>query len=200
MRTSPWRRNTRISQPLALAAILVAIALVAIVATVLQQAGPPLLGRAEVVDGDTLRMVGVRIRLLGLDAPELAQTCTDGNGADWPCGARAKAFVETLVRGADLDCRPRGRDRYGRTLARCSTDKPGHPDLGHADRRRRLGHQPMPDYLGEEASARIAGQGIWAGTFVAPADWRREPRRGASPAPGTGSASWFHQSCCATPF
>jgi endonuclease YncB( thermonuclease family) len=187
MRTSPWRRNAPISQPLALAAILVAIALVAIVATLVQQAGPPLLGRAEVVDGDTLRMGAVRIRLLGLDAPELAQTCTDGNGADWPCGAKAKAFVETLVRGADLDCRPSGRDRYGRTLARCST---AGGDLGHAIVAAGWAIS-LPAYASEEAAARAAGQGIWAGTFVAPADWRRSHGEGV-PGAWDWIRSWFH--------
>ena len=34
-------------------------------------------------------MAGRRVRLWGLDAPELAQTCTDARGASYPCGACA---------------------------------------------------------------------------------------------------------------
>ena len=34
-------------------------------------------GEAEVTDGDSLRIAGQRVRLHGIDAPELHQTCKD---------------------------------------------------------------------------------------------------------------------------
>src|ERR1700730_15860074 len=37
----------------------------------------PLVGAALVVDGDSLEISGARIRLTGIDAPEMRQTCTD---------------------------------------------------------------------------------------------------------------------------
>ncbi|MFB2605822.1 thermonuclease family protein, partial [Rhizobium phaseoli] len=37
-----------------------------------------LLGRASVVDGDTIEIGGRRIRLNGVDAPESWQVCQDG--------------------------------------------------------------------------------------------------------------------------
>lgn len=42
-------------------------------------------GRFFVIDGDTLAKGGERFRLLGIDAPELSQTCVRG-GESWPCG------------------------------------------------------------------------------------------------------------------
>jgi endonuclease YncB( thermonuclease family) len=39
-----------------------------------------LMGRASVVDGDTLEIQGVRIRLWGIDAVESSQTCLDAGG------------------------------------------------------------------------------------------------------------------------
>ncbi|WP_448377774.1 thermonuclease family protein, partial [Fervidobacterium sp.] len=48
-----------------------------------------LVGRASVVDGDTLEVRGERVRLWGLDAPESAQTCLDEAERPWPCGRRA---------------------------------------------------------------------------------------------------------------
>jgi endonuclease YncB( thermonuclease family) len=45
-----------------------------------------LMGRASVVDGDTLEIQGVRVRLWGIDAVESSQTCLDSAGKPWPCG------------------------------------------------------------------------------------------------------------------
>jgi len=43
-----------------------------------------LVGRASVVDGDTLEIRGERVRLWGIDAVESAQTCLDEAGKPWP--------------------------------------------------------------------------------------------------------------------
>ncbi|MDN8756685.1 hypothetical protein Q0L86_14175, partial [Staphylococcus aureus] len=51
--------------------------------------GQGLVGRASVVDGDTLEVHGQRIRLWGIDTVESSQTCLDSRGKPWPCGRRA---------------------------------------------------------------------------------------------------------------
>jgi len=51
-------------------------------------------GIARVIDGDSLRVSGVEIRLLGIDAPESGQSCMRG-GASWPCGAAPPVNLET---------------------------------------------------------------------------------------------------------
>jgi endonuclease YncB( thermonuclease family) len=45
-------------------------------------------GQASIVDGDTLEIRGVRIRLFGIDAPESAQTCHDDDGKLYRCGIK----------------------------------------------------------------------------------------------------------------
>ena len=53
-------------------------------------AGPALTGEiagtATVVDGDTVKIRGIRIRLHGIDAPESKQQCRRANGERWRCG------------------------------------------------------------------------------------------------------------------
>ena len=51
-------------------------------------------GAVRVVDGDTLDLTAgtttTRVRLFGIDAPEGGQSCRDGRGRSWPCGASAR--------------------------------------------------------------------------------------------------------------
>ena len=67
-----------------------------------------------VVDGDTLKVDGERVRLIGIDAAEIRNAaCAEERRR----GERAKAALETMVNGKVLELRRDGRDRYGRTLA-----------------------------------------------------------------------------------
>lgn len=133
---------------------------------------PDLIGTARAVDGDTLRLSGTRVRLLGLDAPELGQTCRDAVGDEWRCGGVAFARLSELLSGASVTCRPQGHDRYGRVLARCSTPS---ADLGSVLVGEGLA-VANGDYGPEEAAARAAHKGIWKGTFERPASWREGAR------------------------
>jgi endonuclease YncB( thermonuclease family) len=132
--------------------------------------------RVTVVDGDSLRAGKENIRLIGIDALELHQTCRDARGGDWACGREAKARLAALVSGGNVACTERGRDRYGRTLAVCQAD--GIADLGAALVRE--GHAvDYGGYADAEREARQARRGLWDGSFERPQDWRRRhPRSG----------------------
>lgn len=43
-------------------------------------------GLARVIDGDTIVIAGERIRLHGIDAPEMKQTCKTRKGKEQLCG------------------------------------------------------------------------------------------------------------------
>lgn len=60
-------------------------------------------GTAVAVDGDSLEIDGHRIRLAGIDAPELTQSCNRG-GESWQCGKVAKEQLAALVRGKRVEC------------------------------------------------------------------------------------------------
>jgi endonuclease YncB( thermonuclease family) len=124
-------------------------------------------GFAHVIDGDSLRVRGVEIRLLGIDAPESAQSCTRG-GASWPCGLQAARKLKNHVRGRAVTCKGQERDAYDRLLATCS--------MKGAEINRWMGERGWAvSYHGDPASeraARKAKRGIWSGQFVLPRDWR----------------------------
>jgi endonuclease YncB( thermonuclease family) len=140
---------------------------------------PSPLGAVRVVDGDTLRAGDERIRLIGMDAPETAQTCRDAQGRAWACGVAARERLVALVARGTVACASHGRDRYGRTLAICSAGDVA--DLGGALVREGLAVSYMDKdarYLADERAAREAGLGLWSGAFERPADWRRRNRHG----------------------
>jgi endonuclease YncB( thermonuclease family) len=78
----------------------------------------PIVGRASVVDGDTIEIHGTRIRLFGIDAPEGGQTCTV-QGKAMPCGQRAAFALADKIGKQVVECRPKDEDRYGRVVAVC---------------------------------------------------------------------------------
>jgi len=44
----------------------------------------------RIVDGDTVEIGGVKIRLEGIDAPETDQLCLNAKGQRWTCGIDAR--------------------------------------------------------------------------------------------------------------
>src|SRR5215212_9917798 len=95
-----------------------ALAVIAALGVLVRPAEREKEGRASVADGDTLRLQGVAIRLKGIDAPELHQTCSL-DGRPYRCGETSREALAERVAGRPVACRIEGRDRYGRSLARC---------------------------------------------------------------------------------
>jgi len=119
-------------------------------------------GHARVIDGDTLEIDGVRIRLEGIDAPESAQRCKGRWFGTWACGSAATKALTKLVRNHEVICESRGRDVYRRVLAVCHADG--------VEINARLVHDGLAwafvrysrTYVREEADARAAHRGIFA--------------------------------------
>jgi endonuclease YncB( thermonuclease family) len=134
--------------------------------------------RASVIDGDTLHMGVERIRLLGIDAPELSQTCGDEAARKWTCGREARERLIALVGRGEVNCAISSRDQYRRMLATCSAGPVA--DIGKALVREGYavvyGRGPA-SYPSAEAEARAARRGIWRGDFERPQDWRRRNPR-----------------------
>jgi endonuclease YncB( thermonuclease family) len=135
-----------------------------------------LTGKAgSVQDGDTLTLNGATVRLWGIDAPELAQPCTNALGRRYRCGLEAREKLKAIVGRQDLVRRERDRDRYGRIVA--SRGVRGE-DVGRlrvragqaVDYRRHGGGR----YARDQRRAKRSRAGIRAGTFTMPSGWGRE--------------------------
>jgi endonuclease YncB( thermonuclease family) len=138
-------------------------------------------GTAHVIDGDTIDIGDRRIRIHGIDAPEVRQTCVRDE-VTWLCGQEAGQRLRTLVRGSKVTCEGIDQDRYGRIVAKCFA---GGRDVGEVMVSEGLAlayRQYSIDYVEAEAAAKATRRGIWSGQFVEPWDWRRGRRLTAAPA------------------
>ena len=131
-------------------------------------------GVARLIDADTLAIGEERIRIAGIDAPERAQRCTRADGRRFACGERAEDVLRALIGGRAVRCEGDSRDAYGRLIGVCTV---GGVDLGGALVRQgwALAFVRFSDaYVSAEAAARAERQGLWAGRFDAPWDWRAQ--------------------------
>ena len=148
-----------------------------------------LAGKARVIDGDTVEVAGVRVRLWGVDAPEKRQSCRSG-GKAWACGGLAEAALRS--RSSDLQCQAKGKDRYGRVLGVCFE---GREDVNAwlvSEGWALAYRQFSKAYVGQEEEAKAQKRGMHRGEFIAPWDWRRgkrlpEPEVESSEGAGKGS-------------
>jgi endonuclease YncB( thermonuclease family) len=133
----------------------------------------PLIGRARVIDGDTIDIAGTRIRLEDIDAPEASQTCVDSRGQAWPCGKTATDELRAHIGGREVNCKANGFDRYRRVLAVCSLPDGSDVNAWMVRQGWALATGFLKSYGSEEAEAETAKRGIWAGRFMPPAQWRK---------------------------
>ena len=131
-----------------------------------------------VVDGDTLRVNGIRVRLRGIDAPERGQSCHDAKGKPYACGKWATEVL-TLLAAGGARCELAGdeRDRYGRWIADCfgtggANINAAMVKAGYAVAYR----QYSMAYASQEDAARASKKGMHQGRFVPPWEWRRGKR------------------------
>tara|TARA_A100000164_G_scaffold370105_1_gene395693 strand:- start:470 stop:961 length:492 start_codon:yes stop_codon:yes gene_type:complete len=140
-----------------------------------------IIGTPKVVDGDTIHIKSYKIRLEGIDAPEMKQKCKKpflqimffNFQKDYDCGLISKKKLIQKIGNKPVKCILLGKDRYKRYLAKCLKDS---LDLnrwmvrnGYAVAYRKYSKL----YILDENFAKQEKLGLWKGTFVKPEKWRK---------------------------
>jgi endonuclease YncB( thermonuclease family) len=77
------------------------------------------LNGATAHDGDDIILNGTDFRLQAIDALEKDQTCEDRTGAAVPCGRIAKAELDAILKGKQVECKPSGQRDGNRVIGQC---------------------------------------------------------------------------------
>ena len=134
-----------------------------------------ILGKAKVIDGDTIHINKNKIRLHAIDAPEINQTCNK-NGKLWNCGVKSTKFLKELIGNNKIECITKGKDRYNRFIGICYKDN---LDLNSAMVLNGWAiayRYYSKDYFEEEEKAKLEKKGIWIGDFEEPYLFRKKNR------------------------
>lgn len=129
-------------------------------------------GPVRVVDADTVRVGAIKVRLFGIDAPEIGQPCELADGRGWDCGRWASEQAFLRYQGAMAVCQRLNTDRYGRAVATCRVDG---IDMGFALVRNGMAEayrRYALDYVDAEKAALFDGVGLWRGRIAAPSEFR----------------------------
>lgn len=136
-------------------------------------------GKTHVIDGDSIRVDGNEVRLVGLDAPEYYQTCFDKDNSEYRCGKISSKFLRNLAQNKHVKCLYAEKDRYNRFLGKCFIG-----DVSINEEIVKNGMAVIYNFTESdkkmddlEIAAKKQKLGIWQGAFQLPKDYRKSHSR-----------------------
>ncbi|MCY1325916.1 Staphylococcal nuclease-like [compost metagenome] len=136
-----------------------------------------IVGRASVIDGDTIEIAGERIRLHGIDAPESWQACEDGDGLRYRCGREAAMMLDRFLETSrPTRCKIVERDRHQRFVGVCFRADGAEVNRWLVESGLAVDWERYSEgaYAGSQAQARTQALGIWRGAFQLPCEARAQ--------------------------
>lgn len=137
-------------------------------------------GTAKVIDGDSISVDDLEVRLFGIDAPEYYQTCFDASKNEYSCGKVSQEFLYDFINGKKVTCYYAEKDKYNRFLGKCEIGKTSiNQEIVKNGMAVIYNFTESDDVMDElEAKAQKQKLGIWKGAFQLPKDYRKShPRK-----------------------
>ena len=131
-----------------------------------------IIGKAKIIDGDTIHIGKNKIRLHGIDAPEWNQPCSINNEV-WECGKKSTLALKRLIDNQTVVCEIKDIDQYKRYIAVCFSNKINlNKEMVHNGWAIAYRYYSK-EYVLEEDKARKNKMGIWKGKFLEPYQFRK---------------------------
>jgi len=129
-------------------------------------------GDLKIIDGDTIILHGEKIRFLGIDAPELKQTCNKYGQLVY-CGILAKEVLIKRIGNQIPTCVKEEKDVYNRFLAECFINESSLSQYlvrsGYAFAYQKYSKK----FIKDEEYAKQKNLGIWSMKFKYPWEFRK---------------------------
>lgn len=129
-------------------------------------------GSGMALEGDLVSVNGSVVRLWGIDAPEVGQTCETLRHKSYDCFTISKNALANIIGKNQITCYIRGSDVKGQQVGTCAVQ-----ELDLAALMVRAGwalsfHSLSPQYARLEGEAQAAKRGLWNGFAETPWSWR----------------------------
>ena len=143
-----------------------------------------IIGFPIIVDGDTVHINSYKIRLEGIDAPEMRQKCQKESikisaiigftfYKDYNCGALSKEKLTEKINKSKIKCIYSSKDRYKRYISTCFKNRTNLNKWmvrnGYAIAYRKYSKK----YIIDENFAKENKLVLWKGKFINPERWRK---------------------------
>ena len=132
-------------------------------------------GKAKVIDGDTIHIENNKIRLHGIDAPEIKQTCKVDN-IKWSCGIESEKALKNFIIEKKVKCEIVDKDRYNRLVGICYVENKDINQYLVKNGWAIAYRYYSIDYVRHEEFAKKNKLGIWKGSFEEPYLFRKKQK------------------------
>lgn len=136
---------------------------------------PAISGYPRVISGSVLKINGLNVKLFGIDAPDVGQTCANNHGQAYYCGHEALTWLQEWIADRPVTCHILGKIERGWATGACFVDDNKYDvaasvvNAGWAV----AYAKNTKMYVAYEQQAAENKRGLWQGTFYKPWDWRR---------------------------
>ena len=132
-------------------------------------------GKVKIIDGDTIHIGNNKIRLYGIDAPEINQTCTIEK-IIWECGFESSQALESIISEKEVRCEIADIDRYKRFVAKCFVKNINLNQYMVQNGWAVAYRYYSDDFINDEEIAEKNKVGIWQGKFLDPYLFRKQQK------------------------
>lgn len=130
-------------------------------------------GNAKIIDGDTIHIGKIKIRLHGIDAPEKNQKCFISDN-EWNCGEESTNNLIKLINLNKVNCTILGQDRYKRYIGECYVNNININKWMVINGWALAYRYYSKNYIKDENIAKKNNSGIWQGSFENPWEFRKK--------------------------